>query len=533
MSGQTLAPRSFSGVDHDATMETAFHGKSLIGGKKFPEEGTCFTVISPVTLETLPGEFLAANVAAVDLALTAAQAAFPIFSSSSNQTRADLLESIASHLNSIEPTLIVRAGLETGLSASRLKVELSRTTAHLRMFADIARDESWLDLRHVTADPGRHPTPRPELRRVMRPLGPVVVFGSSNFPLAYSVAGGDTASALATGNPVVVKAHEAHPGTSELVAEAILSAIAAVGLPPGVFSLLQGSGKDLGIPLVTHPSTRAVGFTGSSAAGRIFMDAAATRPDPIPVFAEMGSLNPVILLPSALQRNSAGIAQMLAKSITTDAGQFCTKPGIILLPSTSEGSLFMEHLKALGGSLETFPMLHQGIYGAYNKGVDKLRSLPEVQTILHKPGRQNSLEADIHFLFSDSGNFLSHGLMRQEYFGPLSILVSWESLAEIETILRSIGGQLTASIFAGENDPLAEAILPLLEECSGRIIANGVPTGVEVNAAMQHGGPWPASSDSRFTAVGPAALLRFVRPVSYQNFPETLLPDYLRQRTVG
>lgn len=508
-------------------MASSFHGSSLIAGKHLPPNAGGFSVFSPITLEELPGEFFPASGKDVDRALAAAREAFPAFRTSSGETRAVFLEAIAANLTGIRHDLLERAGLETGLPIPRLESELERTTGHLRMFAAIARDGSWLDLRHEPAVPDRTPSPRPDLRRAFRPIGPVVVFGSSNFPLAYSVAGGDTASALATGNPVVVKAHEAHPGTSEMVAAAINAAVIAAGLPAGVFSLLQGCGKELGVPLVTHPATRAVGFTGSTHAGRIFIDAAAKRPDPIPVFAEMGSLNPVVILPSGLEKDAKITARLLAASITTNAGQFCTKPGVILIRDGEDGRHFMELIAAEAESITPVPMLHRGIHAAFNEGTKKLRTLPSLSVIACKEAAPDTLEGSIHLIHTDAEAFLNEELLRQEYFGPLSIIVTWSRLDQVRQILRCLGGQLTATLFTEENDQAAVDLIPLLEETAGRVIVNGVPTGVEVNAAIQHGGPWPACSDPRFSAVGPTALLRFVRPVAYQNFPATLLPDFL------
>ncbi|WAC18163.1 aldehyde dehydrogenase (NADP(+)) [Luteolibacter sp. SL250] len=507
-------------------MASSFHGGSLIAGKHLPPTAGGFTVFSPITLEDLPGEFFPASAEDVENAMTAARDAFRTFRTSSGEIRAGFLEAIAENLTTMRDILLERARLETGLPIPRLQSELDRTTGHLRMFAAIARDGSWLDLRHEPPLPDRKPSPRPDLKRVFRPIGPVVVFGSSNFPLAYSVAGGDTASALATGNPVVVKAHEAHPGTSELVAGAINAAVTEAGLPAGVFSMLQGSGKELGIPLVTHPATRAVGFTGSTHVGRIFIDAAAKRPDPIPVFAEMGSLNPVVILPSALDGDPEHIARLLASSITTDAGQFCTKPGIILVPDGSKSRHFLDLISAEVASIRPVPMLHRGIHSAFVEGSGKLRALSSVSVIACKEATPDSLEGSIQILRTDAESFLAESLLRQEYFGPLSIFVTWSGLGQIQHILHVLGGQLTATLFTADNDPEAVELIPLLEETAGRVILNGVPTGVEVNSAIQHGGPWPACSDSRFSAVGPSALLRFVRPVAYQNFPAGLLPDF-------
>lgn len=502
------------------------HGKSIIAGKRSSPGGDTFHAFSPLDDNPLPGDFQTASLDEVSLALEAARDAFPAFRASSGESRAVFLETIAGNLIALGDELITRARLETGLSEKRLHSELARTTGHLRMFAEIARTGSWRDEREVPADPLRTPLPRPSLRRHFQPIGPVVVFGSSNFPLAYSVAGGDTASALATGNPVVVKAHEAHPGTSELVAGAIVSAASSSGLPSGIFSLLQGDGRKLGVPLVKHPATRAVGFTGSTRAGRILIDAAATRPDPIPVFAEMGSLNPVAILPSSLD-DPDRIAGLLVPSITNDAGQFCTKPGVILIPDTPDTDTLISRFITKWNDVLPVPMLHRGIHRTFVEGVKTLSSHPGITLLASKATTSGPLEGPPHLFKTTAENFLSDETLRHEYFGPLSILVTCAT-DQISTILRTIGGQITASVFSNPADPVLHDLIPLLSETAGRVIFNGVPTGVEVNEASNHGGPWPACSDSRFTAVGPEALLRFIRPVAWQNFPEEL-----DQRTVG
>lgn len=509
-----------------------FHGKSLIAGNRGTASGDAFTVISPLDQSTLPGEFYPATLEEVEIALAAARQAFRQFKASSGEIRAALLEKIAGNLDAIREDLIGRAHLETGLTPTRLHAELNRTTGHLHLFAGIARSGSWLDPRIEPGDPHRLPLPKPDLRRTFQPIGPVVVFGASNFPLAYSVAGGDTASALATGNPVIVKGHEAHPGTSELVAEAITAAVRDTGLPAGIFSLLQGPGTLLAIPLVTHPATRAVGFTGSTHAGRILIDAAAKRPDPIPVFAEMGSLNPITILPSAMVDHLPTIVDKLIASITTDAGQFCTKPGVILLQEGASTEAFLTLLADRLAGVTPVPMLHPGIHESFTKGVSKLHEFTDAHSsfslIASHPADPGTLQASPHLFRTDAPTFLSNEILRHEYFGPLAIIVTLPSPDEIEPVLRSLGGQLTATLFCDPADPLAPDLLPFLSEIAGRVILNGVPTGVEVNSASQHGGPWPACSDSRFSAVGPSALLRFVRPVAYQNVPAHLLPEALR-----
>lgn len=506
----------------------ALHGKSLIAGHPSRSDGETFRITSPIDLQQIDGVFVSAGLEDVNLALESAREAFPAFKASSGETRAAFLEAIAANLDELETVIIERANLETGLPPRRLKSELDRTTGHLRMFAQIARDGSWLDPQIEPGDPHRQPIPKPDLRRIFQPIGPVVVFGASNFPLAYSVAGGDTASAFCTGNPVIVKAHEAHPGTSEIVAEAIHAAAKTIGLPPGIFSLLQGPGKLLAVPLVTHPATRAVGFTGSTHAGRILIDAAAKRPDPIPVFAEMGSLNPITILASALENHSESIAQKLIPSITNDAGQFCTKPGVILVPDGAAADSLLGFLKNLLEAVRPVPMLHRGIHRTFHEGVETLSKHAGVQTLASRNAESGTLHGSPHLFLTDAKTFLADEFLRQEFFGPLAIIVRVSSVSETEQVLRSLGGQLTASIFCDVNDSVAHDLFPLLTEIAGRIIVNGVPTGVEVNSASHHSGPWPSCSDSRFTAVGPKALLRFVRPVTYQNTPTEFLPAALR-----
>jgi NADP-dependent aldehyde dehydrogenase len=507
------------------------HGNSLVAGHRSPGGPPFFHVVSPPDRRELPGAFATATETEVDEALRAAMDAFPAFRASDGETRARFLEAIADRLHEIEQPLLARAHQETGLPPQRLAAELARTTGHLRMFARIARENAWLDARIETADPDRQPVPKPDLRRVMRPIGPVVVFGASNFPLAYSVAGGDTASALATGNPVVVKAHEAHPGTSELTGEAIAAAAREVGLPGGVFSLLQGDGRTLGPWLAKHPATRAIGFTGSLAAGRALFDAAASRPDPIPVFAEMGSLNPVILLPGALGSRTEEIAAALTRSATTDGGQFCTKPGLWIAPNGDALPAFRNALQQAFAGVTPATLLHAGICANFDRSTAGLTAHPAL-----RPLAISTSEADAAAtqgrplaLETTAASFLAHPELRHEVFGPFALLVVVRSPAEIPAVLDALGGQLTAAVFADDAELAAAApLLDRLAEIAGRVIVNGVPTGVEVGLATNHGGPWPASTDVRFTSVGAAALQRFIRPVAYQNCPQALLPPALR-----
>jgi NADP-dependent aldehyde dehydrogenase len=507
------------------------HGHSLIDGRRAEGGEPHFQAISPLDRQPLPVEFTTATEAEVDEALRAAKAAFVHFRETDGETRAQFLETIAAEILTLGDDLLERAHRETGLTRERLVAERERTVGHLRMFARIARENSWLEARIETAQPDRKPFPKPDLRRVMQPIGPVVVFGASNFPLAYSVAGGDTASALATGNPVVVKAHEAHPGTSELVGEAIAAAARKTGLPAGVFSLLQGDGRTLGPWLAKHPATRAIGFTGSLAAGRALFDAAASRPDPIPVFAEMGSLNPVIVLPGALEARAEQIAATLANSATSGGGQFCTKPGVILAYDTAAMPTFREALgKAFADAAPT-TLLHAGIAANFSRTETQLSANPALRTlaISTQPADPNATQARAWLTETTGEAFLAHPELRHEVFGPFALLVTIRSPEEIEAILEAIGGQIAVCVF-GEVDELSTsaAFVRRLAESVGRVIVNGVPTGVEVGPATQHGGPWPASTDGRFTSVGTAALERFVRPVAYQNCPQALLPPALR-----
>jgi NADP-dependent aldehyde dehydrogenase len=433
---------------------------------------------------------------------------------------------------SLGDDLIERAHRETGLPEARLIGERGRTVGQLKQFAHVVREGSWVDARIDTAIPDRQPAPKPDLRRMLVPIGPVIVFGSSNFPLAFSVAGGDTASALATGNPVIVKAHSGHPGTSELVATAIVRAITACRLPAGVFSLLHGSGKIIGMALVKHPFARAVGFTGSREAGRALFDAAVARPEPIPVFAEMSSLNPVFILPEALQDRTAKLAEGLRASMTMGVGQFCTKPGLVF---GLGGTEFDQFQKMLAGLLEaTVPetMLHGGICDAYHQGLARVSGVSGVKLLSRSKDAPDPkrTQGEAVALATDVANFREHPELAKEVFGPFAVLISAQSIGELEEIARGLEGQLTATVHGSPNDLRQAATLLRLLECkAGRLIINGFPTGVEVCPSMNHGGPYPATTDTRFTSVGTAALARFVRPICYQDFPDAQLPEALKE----
>jgi len=506
------------------------HGRNLIAGTRCDADNV-LQATSPVDGSQLPGQFCLASREDVEAAMRAAAAAAESLAGTTGELRATFLERIASEIMDLGDTLIERAGLETALPSARLTGERGRTVNQLKMFAAAARDGAWVDARIERALPDRQPLPRADLRRLKRPIGPVAVFGSSNFPLAFSVAGGDTASALCTGNPVVVKAHRAHPGTSELVAEAIQRAVEACGLPAGTFSMLHGVGSEIGIALVKHPATRAVGFTGSQAAGRALCDAAAARPDPIPVFAEMSSLNPVFLLPNALADRAAAIAQGFVGSMTLGVGQFCTKPGLVFAAVGPKLDRFKAAVAEAIMAVAPASMLTAQIRDAFEQGRDGVTGQPRTTVLARSATSADPARTEAAGLVveTDADTFLASERLADEVFGPFAVVVAVQSADQFLQIARRLEGQLTATLHGSTAD-LAEAgpLVELLAARAGRLIVNGWPTGVEVCTAMQHGGPWPATSDARFTSVGTAALERFIRPVCYQDVPQSLLPAALQ-----
>jgi len=508
----------------------SLHGRNFVAGS-LRESARSFAASSPLDGRELPGRFSIASLDDVEAAMLAAAAAAPMFAATSGAARAAFLEAIAAGLMDLGDTLIERAGAETALPAARLVGERARTCGQLHLFAAAARDGSWVDARIDRRQPDRQPLPRPDLRRMKRPLGPVVVFGSSNFPLAFSVAGGDTASALCTGNPVVVKAHRAHPGTSELVAGVIQRAVESCGLPPGTFSLLHGEGSVIGTALVRHPACRAVGFTGSRAAGRALCDAAAARPDPIPVFAEMSSLNPVFVLPGALAARGGEIAKAFVASMTLGVGQFCTKPGLVFAVESGDLAGFRTALGAAIAAAAPGSMLSPEIRAAFENGREALLNVAGTAILGRAATAADPAKTEAAGLVAvtDGATFLAHERLAEEVFGPWSLVVVVKTAADLRTMARHLDGQLTATMHGTAEDLTAAGdLLELLGEKAGRVIVNGFPTGVEVCHAMQHGGPWPATSDARFTSVGTAALERFVRPVCYQDVPDALLPAALQ-----
>ncbi|MBI5771655.1 MAG: aldehyde dehydrogenase (NADP(+)) [Verrucomicrobia bacterium] len=509
----------------------SLHGLSLLAGAHGATGGKTFHAINPATSERLAPDFHEASAAEVSAALDASAAAFAIYRTLSGADRAKFLETIATEIEALGDTLLQRAHAETGLPLPRLTGERARTCGQLRLFASVAREGSWVDARIDPALPDRQPLPRPDLRRMLIPLGPVVVFGSSNFPLAFSVAGGDTASAFAAGCTVVVKAHRAHAGTAELVGGAITRAVAACGLPGGVFSMIHGGGATVGIAMVKHPATTAVGFTGSHAAGRALFDAAASRPHPIPVFAEMSSLNPVFLMPAAMSTRGAAIAQGLLTSFTLGVGQFCTKPGLIFTLRGPDTDAFLAKLSELVRTAPSATMLTGSICDAFSERREKITSVPGVTLLAAGAHAANpaKTEGQPSVAITSVKHFLAHPVLATEAFGPFTLVIMADTLAEFAACAAALEGQLTATVQADPADHAdARPLLAALEQRAGRVLLNGFPTGVEVCHAMNHGGPYPATTDVRYTSVGTAAMLRFARPVCYQSIPDALLPDAVK-----
>lgn len=501
-------------------------GKQLIGVGLSGVGDYTFAAINPGNQEQLEPAFHEAQPDEIARAAELAQAAFDEYRALPATRRAEFLRHIANEIEALGDTLIDRAHAETAVGKIQLQGERARTTGQLRIFAELIEEGSWVDARIDTPLPGRNPVPRPDLRRMLIPLGPVAVFGASNFPLAFSVAGGDTASALAAGCPVVVKAHPAHPGTSELVGQALLRAAQAKGMPEGVFSMLHGPSPETGQALVKHPAIKAVGFTGSLRGGRAIFDTAATRPDPIPVYAEMGSINPVFVLPGAAARRRQEIADGLHQSFTLGAGQFCTNPGLVLALAADAERLvhdLTERIKGSGPSI----MLYQDLANAYRVGVETRAAVQGVR-LDGWSASGNGCEAYPAVLSTQVATFLTYPELADELFGSVTLVVACDSREQLLTVAERLEGHLTATV-QGEAGELAEYrdLIAVLERKVGRLLFNGFPTGVEVSPSMQHGGPYPATTDSRTTSVGTAAIERFARPICYQNFPDAALPKEL------
>ena len=488
-----------------------------------------FRAVAPSTGEALDPPFATAGPGHVEQACMLAEAAADSFMDSEPEFRARFLEAVADRIAAIGDGLIVRAMAESGLPRARLEGERGRTIGQLRLFAGVVRQGDWVDATIDPALPDRAPLPRPDLRRRNVAIGPVAVFGASNFPLAFSVAGGDTASALAAGCPVVVKGHPAHPGTGELVARAIQAAVAECGLHEGVFSYLPGAGNALGGALVADPRIKAVGFTGSRSGGLALVQIAAARPEPIPVYAEMSSINPVILFPAALRARGDAIAPAYIQSLTMGAGQFCTNPGVLLALDGPDLDRFVEAAAAALGESQPQPMLSPGIHASFEQGVDALASHAAVKTVARGCVGEGVNQARGALFMTDAGSFLADRALGHEVFGSSSIIVRCADMGEIAHVIAALEGQLTTTLLLDpEDEPAAATLIPAIARKAGRILANGWPTGVEVSHAMVHGGPFPATSDGRTTSVGSLAIARFLRPVCYQNLGDALLPAVLR-----
>jgi len=508
--------------------ETLLHGKHLIGRDAVSSEGAAFTGWNPATGESLVPEFHEAGEPEVTRALALAEQAAPVFRRTPGKAIAAFLDTIGSEIEKLGNTLIERAHQETGLPVARLQGERARMLAGIRIFAEVAREGSWVGARIDHADPERKPLPKPDVRTLNVALGPIVVFGASNFPLAISVAGTDTVSALGVGCPVVVKAHPAHPGTSELIGRAIQTAARAHELPEGVFSMLHGESHELGLGLVRHPATKAVAFTGSQRGGRALFDAAARRPVPVPVYAEMGSTNPVLLLPGALAERAKDIAPAYIQSVTLGVGQFCTNPGLVLGLEDESLAAFRDAAASYARDASPATMLTRAIRDTFQQGVERAQGSPGVRVAgaSEAPARADRSEAACVILSVGAENL--NDQLLEENFGPSSVVVGCRTRDELSALVAGLDGHLTASVHATEQD-LKEYrdVIEKLEDRVGRIIYGGFGTGIEVCAGMHHGGPYPSTTFPQFTSIGHAAFLRFVRPVCHQNCPVVALPAAL------
>jgi alpha-ketoglutaric semialdehyde dehydrogenase len=508
-------------------------GELFIGSERVSASRT-FRAVNPATGEALEPAFSAADQADVDQACALAWSAFDRFRELDSELRARFLEAIAEQILALGDELLERGHAESGLPLARLTGERARTVSQLKLFAVELRTGGWLGIRIDPSLAERKPLPRSDLRLRKVPLGPVAVFGASNFPLAFSVAGGDTAAALAAGCPVIVKGHPAHPGTSELVAQAIVAAVKACRLPSGVFSLLSGDSRELGAALVAHPRIKAVGFTGSRGGGLALVKIAGERPEPIPVYAEMSSVNPVLLLPGALAERADVLGKEFVGSLSLGVGQFCTNPGLVIAVESADLERFIASAGAALSQVVPGVMLTPGIHGAYEQGVARLAKQPQVGSLARGAASQGK-HCGRGALFSvAASDLLKEPEIMDEVFGPSSVLIRCVDQKQMLAVLEALEGQLTATLhLTAQDEALAARLLPVLERKAGRLVANGWPTGVEVAHAMVHGGPFPATSDGRSTSVGSLAIERFLRPICYQDFPDALLPAALRRDAVA
>lgn len=505
-------------------------GTSIIGSRRGQGTEAAGASYNPANGEVLEPAYVAATEQELEQALALASQAFETYRQTSGIEKARFLRAVADNIEASVEDLAQRMPLETGLPEMRARGECGRTCGQLRMFAALLEEGSWVDARIDRAQPERQPLPKVDTRSMLRPVGPVAVFAASNFPLAFSTAGGDTASALAAGCPVIVKAHSSHSGTAEIVGVAVRKAVADCGLPEGVFSLVYGSGRTIGQSLVKHPVIKAVGFTGSYAGGRALMDLAASRPEPIPVYAEMSAINPVVMLPGAVQQRGEALAQGLQASITLGAGQFCTNPGLVFVHEDVIDD-FARSCTSLMVESPSATMLNRGICEAYQSGLAGLEQDPSVTCLAKAAAGEGANQAVAALFRTDIATFLSSEALTDEVFGPASILISYRDESEVLDAFRSLEGQLTASVFGTEDELAGQGdLVRLMEDRAGRLIFNGFPTGVEVCASMVHGGPFPATSDGRSSSVGTMAIYRFTRAVCWQDCPQALLPDELKDQ---
>ena len=504
-------------------------GKNYIGNNLSARGNKSYTTFNPQLNKENEFSFVEATPEEIDQAVQLAKNAYYEFSRISGTRKAEFLNAIADEIIALDNLLIKTYCAETGLPEGRAMGERGRTIGQLRSFADLVKEGSWVEACIDNAIPNRAPIPKPDLRKMLIPLGPVVVFGASNFPLAYSTAGGDTAAAFAAGCPVIVKSHPMHAGTGELVASAIVKAAEKTNMPNGVFSNLNSSGIEVGVALVKHPDVKAVGFTGSIRGGRALFDLASQREEPIPVFAEMGSVNPVVVMPEAVQKRGGTLANTYAGSITLGSGQFCTNPGLLLGIKGDALTHFIKNLSDAIVKIEPSCMLHPNIIGAYESNKQKAVSQDGLRVVADYPTDVQTNYARQTITTVEGKTFLENATLHQEVFGPYSIVVQCEDIEQLEQIIAKLEGQLTGTIIAEESElSKYPGVVSALQNRVGRLIFNGVPTGVEVCPSMHHGGPYPSSTDSRFTAVGIHSIKRWVRPISYQDWPNNLLPVELR-----
>jgi len=510
----------------------SLHGKQIIGLETLSgESDETFFGLDPRTGESLPTAFHEATADEIDLAVTTARNAFDSYRQTTSEQRAVFLETIADGINALGDVLLERASAETGHPLERCAAERSRSVNQARMFAELLREGSWVDARIDLADPGRKPISKPDVRSSLAPIGPVAVFGASNFPIAISVLGADTISALACGCPLVMKGHPAHPGTCEISAGAILRAVEKCGLPSGIFSMVQGRGHEVGIKLVQHPEIAAGAFTGSLAGGRALFDVANSRPSPIPFYAELGSVNPLFVLPGALAERSGRIAEGFVNALTTGVGQFCTNPGLVFGLSSKDWEQFSQTAAGEVSRYTPQTMLHSGIHHAYLSGVESLKTSTDLELV--SESRQTpspkKAEAGCYLFRTNADGLKANPGLYDEIFGPVSTLVECNRPQELEKFAEQLDGSLSASVHGTEKDlQIHRRLITILERKTGRLIFNGYPVGLEVCHAMHHGGPYPASCHSHFTSVGTRCLYRFVRPICYQNWPQSMLPVELQ-----